>query len=231
MIPTGSRGTLVAVCGLDGAGKTTQIQRLKGRLAEKYDVYTTKQPTDWFRNLAIVQDFKDLIGDQPEILLAELALLSATDRLRHHREEVEPQLQAGKLVLTDRHVVSTFTSIMASGFVDCEWLRSINRYSLIPDLVVYLDVEPATVVSRVRARKDFKEQEVDLDLVTKTRELYLSRPWGDDLIPNYRIVDGQQAEDGIEQQIVSLIEQTVGARDWRSPPCSAHQEKAQLRLD
>ena len=226
-----NRGALVAICGLDGAGKTTQIERVATRLSADYPVYKTRQPTEWFRQLQIVQDFKDKIGDQPELYLAELALLSATDRLRHHRLEVEPQLQAGKLVITDRHVVSTYTSFLASGFKDVAWLRSINRYSLIPDLVVYLDVEPETVVARVRSRPEFKEQEVDVDLVAKTRHYYLSRPWGDDLIPNYQVLDGTLPQEEIERRIIALIERTMSDRHGEPAPSGESEEKQTLNVD
>lgn len=208
--PFNKRGLLVALCGLDGAGKTTQLERITTRLSATRNIYKTKQPTDWFREMELVQDFKNLLGDQSELLLGELALLSATDRLRHHRLEVEAELSKGNLVLTDRHIVSTFTSFLASGFTDVEWLKSINRYSLIPDLVVFIDVPPETVIARVKTRTEIKKQEIDLDLVIKTRQAFLDRPWGDDLIPNYHIVDGTAHPDEVEKNILALIDQAEG---------------------
>lgn len=217
--PFNRRGLLVALCGLDGAGKTTQIERITAKLAATRNVYKTKQPTDWFREMELVQNFKNLLGDQSDLLLAELALLSATDRLRHHRLEVEPELAKGNLVLTDRHIVSTFTSFLASGFTDVEWLKSINRYSLIPDLVIFIDVSAETVIARVKTRTEIKKQEIDLDLVIKTRQAFLDRPWGDDLIPNYHVVDGSAHPDEVEKNILTLI----GQAERRSAPVSMHE--------
>lgn len=200
-------GILVAICGLDGAGKSTQVERVASTLARTRSVYATKQPTPWFINQPVIQSFQDLVGGQTDTDIAELALLSATDRLRHQREAIEPHLKSGKLVITDRHIVATFTSFMASGFGDVDWLRKINRYSVIPNLVVYLDIEPSVAIARVKGRGDTKKQEVDIDLVARTRDLYLRRPWGDDLIPNYQILDGTLKPDEIERRIIELINQ------------------------
>ncbi len=205
-------GTLVAICGLDGAGKSTQVARLASTLARTRPVYATKQPTQWFISQPVIQRFQDLAGGEGEADIAELALLSASDRLRHQREDIVPHLESGKLVISDRHIVATFTSFMASGFDDVEWLRTINRYSVIPDLVVYLDIEPNVAIGRVKARGDSKKQEVDFDLVSRTRNLYLSRPWGDDLIPNYQVLDGTMEADEIERRIIELIDQVETAK-------------------
>lgn len=150
--PQGLPGHLIAICGFDGSGKTTQIERLATRLrARGRDVLVTRQPSDWYRNDPTVRHFLDSGGSSGEARI--LALLVAADRLRHIGEVVTPALSAGKVILCDRYVYASFVLFAERG-LDPEFIGAINSGIPRPTLSLYLDVPPATLLHRIRTRED-----------------------------------------------------------------------------
>ena len=103
--PARRKGMLVAICGFDGTGKTTQVERLQGTLEGRgVTVTRTRQPTDWYRNEPVVKSYL-AHGTAADGRL--LTLLSAADRRRNIVEVVDPALAAGGTVICDRYVFST----------------------------------------------------------------------------------------------------------------------------
>jgi dTMP kinase len=202
------RGKLIALCGVDGAGKTTQLLRLSRHLQQRGAVYLTKQPTDWFRQDPVVRAYLNLELPVTELLLSELALFSSADRLRHLRNELEPRLAAGEIVLTDRHILSAYASFLAGGFTDLEWLMSLNRLMPLPDLAIYLDVEPAVACARIMARdgSSRKCQELDQAFLARMRAAFLEQPWGATYLPHYCVIDGSAPPDTVETRIRTVVD-------------------------
>src|SRR5690554_6701257 len=96
--------------GLDGAGTTTQVERLARSLSgEGHRVHTTREPSDGFVGVLIRQALRRRIVERTGRQLSPetLALLFATDRVDHLRDEVEPALSAGGVVISDRYVHSS----------------------------------------------------------------------------------------------------------------------------
>ena len=76
-------GKLITFCGLDGCGKTTQINRLVTYLKGKgHRVFVTKQPTDFVRHSAIFRTYMDMPNHDAFDYRA-LSLLCASDRVQH----------------------------------------------------------------------------------------------------------------------------------------------------
>jgi dTMP kinase len=173
-------GPLIAVCGIDGAGKTTQIARIASYLGERFpDVVTTRQPTDLYRQDPIVRAALNL-DVTPESVAEELALFSAFDRIRHVREEIIPVLQRGGAVISDRYVYSAFAYFLARGISDIEWLKQINRAAPVPDVTLYIDVDPEQAIRRILQRdgSSRKREEIDLDRMNRVRSAFVEQPWG-----------------------------------------------------
>jgi dTMP kinase len=199
-------GRLIAVCGIDGSGKTTQIERLRHHLDSRgVPLLTTRQPTDRYRRDVVVRSALDLDVSFEEVG-EELALLSAFDRARHLREEVLPELARGTCVITDRYVYSTYAYFVARGVRDLTWLMSINRAVPEPDVTLYLDVPPDVAVTRILARDGAsqKREELDTSRMARVREIFLSQPWGRS--ERFRVVDATLGPDEVWQQIWSTIE-------------------------
>lgn len=148
-------GLLITLEGVEGSGKSTQIQRLAARLSEaQVPLVLSKEPG----GTALGRELRSLLlaphdsGDH-WCPTAELLLFYA-DRAQHLETLVRPALAAGKLVLIDRFEDSTRAYQGASGVAeaDLERLRAVVLRGLRPDLTLVLDMDPELSLARVSAR-------------------------------------------------------------------------------
>ena len=139
--------------GADGTGKTTQIQKTAQFLREKgYDVVTTREPG----GTKLAESIRAILLNKKENipLKAELLLFLAA-RVEHMETIIKPALSAGKIVLCDRFMDSTF---IYQGYVgglplhDIDMLNTFATDHIVPDLTILLDADPAKLLSRRNAR-------------------------------------------------------------------------------
>lgn len=159
-IIAGPPGVLVAIEGIDGAGKTTQSERLARALTDEgFAVVRTKEPTDgpWGRKLRASATTGRLSPDD------ELAAFLA-DRSEHVAALIQPALDAGKVVIVDRYYFSSVAYQGARGIDPAEILRRNEAIAPPPDLLVILEIDAAAGVARVNARGEGNlfEREADL---------------------------------------------------------------------
>ncbi|HEU4346219.1 MAG TPA: dTMP kinase [Actinoplanes sp.] len=147
------QGVFVVFEGGEGAGKSTQVNRLASELrAAGRDVVVTREPgaTDvGARIRGLVLDKSEAPSPRAE------ALLYAADRAHHVATVVRPALQRGAVVISDRYVDSSLAYQGAGRTLpvqEISWLSSWATGGLKPDLVVLLDVDPSVGLSRVDAR-------------------------------------------------------------------------------
>jgi dTMP kinase len=197
-------GYFVAVCGIDGSGKTTQIQQVETTLAERGETVLTRQPTDRYRKDPMVRKMFDLEVDDP-VVLAELALLAAFDRARHFREIVLPALNRGAAVVTDRYVYSSYTYFLARGLTDLDWLKRVNRGLPRPDLTLFMDVPPVVAAKRIIERdgSSNKREELDVERMTAVREAFRTQPWDDK--PSLHIIDATLPLEAVTETVLDLV--------------------------
>ena len=144
------RGKFVTFEGCEGSGKSTQL-RLLGEYLKSTgaDFIMTREPG----GSAIAEDIRKIIlnGDYTEMCDECEALLYAAARIQHLKEIVEPALAAGKLVVCDRYVDSSFAYQGAARGLGYEFIAQINSFALEkypPDLTVFLDISPAEAFER-----------------------------------------------------------------------------------
>ncbi len=150
-----SSGLFVVFEGGEGAGKSTQLAALAERLrVQGRDVVVTREPGA----TAVGERIRSLVlektGDEAPSARAE-ALLYAADRAHHVATVVRPALVRGAVVISDRYVDSSLAYQGAGRTLPAQevsWLSSWATGGLKPDLVVLLDVEPHTGLSRVESR-------------------------------------------------------------------------------
>jgi dTMP kinase len=157
-------GRLIVLEGLDGAGTTTQVERLAALLkAEGHAVLTTREPSDGPVGVLIRQALTGRVvlpqGAGP-LAPETLALLYAADRTDHLRARVLPALQAGLVVLSDRSVLSSLAYQGAS--LPMEWVEQINAHALPADLTLYVAVS-LDVAARRRAARGGPEELFDAE--------------------------------------------------------------------
>ncbi|MDY3052422.1 MAG: dTMP kinase [Ndongobacter sp.] len=151
-------GLFVTLEGPDGSGKTTVAELLRRRMNEAgMDFVMTREPG----GTPISEKIRGLILDTEnrEMDARCEALLYAASRAQHTEQLIRPALQAGKLVLCDRYVLSSLAYQGAGRALGMDAVASINAFAtkeLQPDLVLFLDVDPVEVLRR-------KAREVEQD--------------------------------------------------------------------
>ena len=113
MRPNETNGILITFCGLDGCGKTTMIKKLMWDL-DRDNVFLTKQPTDFVRNSDIFRTYMDN-PDHDAYDYRSLSLLAASDRVQHVNKVIQPELEKGKVVISDRYIYSCLANLRARG--------------------------------------------------------------------------------------------------------------------
>lgn len=167
------RGYLISFCGLDGCGKTTMMRRLIRDLENEHNIFVTKQPTNAVRNSEIFRTYMDC-PDHDAFDYRSLSLLAASDRLQHVNKVIEPELQKGKIVLSDRYFYSCLSNLRARGFERDEWIYEIAESVIKPNLSFFFDVPVEEAVARVRRRPEEKDRYIDMDLQYKLRKEYIN---------------------------------------------------------
>jgi dTMP kinase len=153
-------GRLIAVEGLDGSGKSTQINLLKRWLElEGYKVFFTEWNSSELVKKATRKGKKDKI-----LTPTTFSLIHATDFADRYERQILPLLKGGYLVLADRYIYTAFARDAVRG-CDRQWLRRMYRFARHPDLAIYFDVPLETALNRIlEGRPSLKYHEAGLDL-------------------------------------------------------------------
>jgi dTMP kinase len=141
---------LIALEGLDGCGKTTQLARLADRFRKAgHDPVATAEPTDgaYGRRIRAMAH-----GEAPEVAAEEELRWFLEDRREHVTRVVAPALAAGRHVLTDRYFLSTVAYQGARGLDPERILAQSEAEFPLPDLVLLLEIPLELALSRVHAR-------------------------------------------------------------------------------
>jgi len=190
-----NKGVFICLEGLDGCGKTTQTRILTKRLRnEGYGAVSTAEPSrgrigQFIRKCC-------LHGDKRLPPVVE-ALLFAADRFEHVNNEVLPALKEGKIVVSDRYVYSSLAYQGAAG-LDLKWIEMVNEHAVRPDLAVFIDVDPETVIGRLKPKKSVME---DLQTQREVRKVYLKFVEKGDLTR----IDGNKSESEVAETIFQVI--------------------------
>lgn len=146
-----TRGKFIVFEGIDGSGKTTQMELLARVLeARSMPVLRTREPGgtrvgDRLRGLLLDPDYRDLTPRTE-------AFLYAADRAQHVTEKILPALHRGETVLCDRFLYSTLAYQGWGRGVDIAFLTRLNQLAtggLVPDRVILLDLEVEDGLRRV----------------------------------------------------------------------------------
>ena len=155
-----NKGILIAIEGIDGTGKSTQVKLLADYLREKgCTVVETREPT----NGPYGQKIRKLYVDRGQCTLEEELNLFIEDRRQHVQEVVNPALTAGHIVLTDRYYFSTAAYQGAAG-MDPEEVFAKNSFAPEPDMVILLTLKPEASLARIRELRgddlnDFEQED------------------------------------------------------------------------
>ncbi|MEM1551349.1 MAG: dTMP kinase [Candidatus Bathyarchaeia archaeon] len=189
------RGFFICVEGLDGCGKTTQAKILVRQLRKiGYDAVYTAEPSRGKIGKFIKRYC--LHGSKRISSIVE-ALLFAADRYEHVETEIIPALKEGKVVVSDRYLYSSLAYQGAAG-LNLDWIRRINEHAIPPNLAIFIDVEPNTVIKRLKPKKSVME---NLETQRKVREVYLKFVENGELVR----VNGNKSKREVAKEILSTV--------------------------
>jgi len=200
------KGRFVVFEGIDGSGKSTQIQNISKRLrAENLKVYTTFEPTDGPVGSLIRQMLSgEIATDQRTI--ASLFAADRTDHLMNSENGIKKKINQGETVLCDRYYFSSYA--YHAQYIDMEWVihaNSLNAEILKPDLTIFIDVDPEICFKRIKlSRTDFEMYE-QIDVMKNVRINYFKA--FDRLKDSEKIavVDGNTTPEKVEDSILNEI--------------------------
>ncbi len=193
--------------GIDGCGKSTQIDLLTAALrARGRSVTTTREPTDG----ATGKHLREVLSGRVNCSAAEQTALFVLDRIEHNLapDGIEAALARGEDVVCDRYYYSTLA--YQGSVCDYEWVRHMNcacpeiRH---PDLCIFLDLPPAVSLERISARgeaKEIFEKEETLTLVRATfLKVFAS------LNDRVAVIDAQGSPDEVAARVLAAVEQIL----------------------
>ncbi len=167
------KGYFITFEGADGCGKTTQSELVKKYLEEKgYEVVWTREPGAKGLGQNIRQLLLHYDGDVAPMCEAFLFL---ADRAQHIEHLIKPAVEAGKIVVCDRHTDSTIAYQGYGRGEDIEQLKYLNNLAtgpIKPDLTFVFDVSTEVAQTRVGSEKDRMES-AGIEFHKKVRNGYL----------------------------------------------------------
>ncbi len=153
-------GKLIAVEGLDGSGKSTQVYLLKRWLElEGYKVFFT----EWNSSAIVKKATRK--GKKRQLLTSTtFSLIHCTDFTDRYERQILPLLNAGYIVLADRYIYTAFARDAVRG-CDRTWIRQLYSYAINPDVTFFFDVPLKTALGRIldgRTRVKYHEAGMDM---------------------------------------------------------------------
>jgi dTMP kinase len=172
--------TFIVLEGIDGSGTTTQAEELAHWLRGlDKRVLLTREPTTGpigrFLREALSGRLTAADGGQVDLDWAAMALLFAADRLDHVRREIEPALQSGAVVISDRYDLSSLiyqSATCPEGQGVTVWLKQLNQRARRPDLTIVLDIPPEMAEERRKQRAQGFEIYEESNLQRRLAGLY-----------------------------------------------------------
>lgn len=193
--------------GGEGCGKSTQIQLLKNYFARKnIDALFLREPgaTPIGEQIRSVIVSKENTEMTPECEV----LLFAAARSQNIVQNIFPAIVAGKVVVLDRFVESSYVYQGYSRGLDVDKIIDINNFVMggfHPDITLYLDIDPEKAMARIMENnRDLNRLDLEgLEFMRKVREGYLLRAKQN---PNYVIIDANGTETEVFERIKNALQ-------------------------
>ena len=169
------RGRFITFEGIDGAGKSTQIDVIEATLrARGLEVIRTREPGGTPLGEVIRKELLS-VSMNP----ATETLLFFASRAEHIAQVIRPALERGAWVLSDRFTDATYAYQVGGRGFPAEKVEELERWThgdLQPDRTVLFDIEPEVAAKRVaQARNLDRFEKENLDFFTRVRNAYLTR--------------------------------------------------------
>lgn len=140
-----TKGFFVAIDGPNGVGKTTLLEEIEKIIKSKnVQLHKTKEPTNSILGKFIREISEEINGDT-------LACLVSADRYEHLKNEIIPELKKGKIVITDRYILSSLILQVMDGVKE-SFILNLNSKIIKPDLQLAIFAEEEIIQNRLKQR-------------------------------------------------------------------------------
>jgi dTMP kinase len=163
-------GRLIAVEGLDGSGKSTQIHLLKRWL----ELQGLKVFFSEWNSSELVKNATSKAKKRELLTPTTFSLIHATDFADRYERQLVPLIRAGYLVLCDRYIFTAFARDVVRGCPP-EWVRGIYNLALLPDITFFFKSHLEVSLQRIlegRPQLKYFEAGMDLKLATDPYESF-----------------------------------------------------------
>jgi dTMP kinase len=214
------RGLFITLEGIDGCGKSTQLDMLAGALDDRrIDFTVTRQPG----GTQIGERVREILLANASVGLAPMAelMLYAADRAQNVEEIIRPALDAGRLVVSDRYTDSTIAFQGYGRGLDLEVISELNHLAtsgLAPDLTVLFDISTEEARARLLARQTTVESEQGMtrfedearEFHHRVRQGYLELARAH--AGRIRVVDSSGSAQETHEKVMALIAPLIASR-------------------
>ncbi len=199
------KGLFITFEGIEGCGKSTQARMLKEFLIKAGEsVFLTREPggpkiAEGIREMLLSVDNKEMLP-QTEVLLY------MASRSQHTGEWIIPELEKGKIVISDRYYDSTFAYQGAARKIDGKLIDTIRRYAtfgLVPDITFLVDLPEEIGLSRIHAKEADRLEQESMEFHKKVREGFLDL--ANEEPERFVVLDGKKSIKEIHNDVISII--------------------------
>jgi len=207
------KGLYVVLEGIDGSGKTTQVELLVKALQRTgRKVTQTREPR---KNVGLIcKLIQEILLGKAKVSPVAFQYLFSADRQMHHQELILPALQAGKIVVSDR----CFWSAIPYGLLDkdeqiekntihqklvAQSILSFYHEFTLPDITIFLDVSLDVAYRRIKKSNGIKEIYEDKSKLKKARDGYrwLLKEFPKEFI----VVDANRSVEEVSQDVLDIL--------------------------
>lgn len=202
-------GLFITFEGVEGAGKSTQIDLLRMALEEEgLRVLVTREPggepvAEAIRNVLLHTE--NYVEPLAELLLFLAARAQITERV------IQPALRAGTIVLCDRYLDSTTVYQGYARGLDLEMVRLLNRVAtggLLPDLTIVLDLDERVGIARQASRNRMERE--DHAFHRAVRRGYLEEAAREP--ERFHVVNAEQSVQCVHADVLAIVRKALGNR-------------------
>lgn len=221
-------GKLIVVEGIDGSGKSTQIDLLYKWLKNQgKSVFFS----EW-NSSPLVKSTTKLGKKEKAFTPTTFSLLQATDFADRWENHMLPMLRAGVIVLADRYAFTALARDVARG-VDPEWVRNLYSFAPQPDLAFYFQVPVPVAVDRILSgRASLKYYEAGMDLGLSDNKVTSFRLFQQRIVSEYdsmvdefglMVIDGSSPVETQQKLIRKIVKKEIYR--WKGLPTPAYQAR------
>ena len=203
------KGKFITFEGIDGSGKTTQINLLEQTLVLKDIPYVIfREPG----GTKLSEKIREILLDSENINLSTLAesLLFVASRAQLTVEKIKPALEQDKLVICDRFVDSTIAYQGYGRGINIKYLEELNMFGtddIIPNLTIILDIDPVQAEGRIHGSTHDRMESSGNDFFKRVREGYynIARDHSQRCV----IIDGNKPADIVFEDVYTEINKKI----------------------